>query len=128
MFFFSLAGHQKRCVECLFCFSVDACNFLSHERYSAFVTRTSSLYFSSVICCLHRFPVNDIMLEPLLEGLTIQQAIEQKRLFICDLKILEGLYVRPDFVVSIAFTFHFVGRFVVYVEYSGAENILPTDL
>ena len=44
--------------------------------------------------------MNDDMLKPLLEGLTIQEALEQKRLFICDLKILEGLPVRPNFVVS----------------------------
>ncbi|XP_076446963.1 allene oxide synthase-lipoxygenase protein-like [Babylonia areolata] len=46
-----------------------------------------------------KFPVTDEILEPLLEGLTIQQALDQKRLFICDLKIMEGLPVRPNFVL-----------------------------
>ena len=49
---------------------------------------------------LSRLPVTDQMLEPLLQGLTIQQAIDQKRLFITDLKILEGLPTREGFVVS----------------------------
>ena len=44
--------------------------------------------------------MTDEMLMPLLEGLNIQQALDQKRLFVCDLKILDGLPVRPNFVVS----------------------------
>ena len=47
-----------------------------------------------------RFPVNDEMLKPLLEGLTIEQAIKDNRLFLCDLKIMEDLPVRPNFTVS----------------------------
>ena len=45
--------------------------------------------------------MNDEMLKPLLEGKTIKQTIDEKRLFIVDLAILEGAPAKsPEFVVS----------------------------
>jgi arachidonate 5-lipoxygenase len=44
-----------------------------------------------------KLPVTDELLKPLLEELTISEAISQKRLFICDLEILEGLPIRENF-------------------------------
>jgi hypothetical protein len=40
------------------------------------------------------------MIEPFLEGLTLSQAITDKRLFIIDLDILEGISLVDGFVVS----------------------------
>ncbi|CAG0904831.1 unnamed protein product, partial [Cyprideis torosa] len=42
------------------------------------------------------FAVTDDLLAPHLEGLTIAEAIEEKRLFIIDLEILQGIYRRPE--------------------------------
>ncbi|CAG0890566.1 unnamed protein product [Cyprideis torosa] len=42
------------------------------------------------------FAVTDDLLAPHLEGLTISEAIEKKRLFIIDLEILQGIYRRPE--------------------------------
>lgn len=101
--------------------------------------RLNSLNHSLIQLCTkipEKFPVNDIMLEPLLEGLTIQQAIEQKRLFICDLKILEGLYVRPDFVLCAPMALFFVDSekqlrplAIQLFQEPGPDNpiFLPTD-
>ncbi|CAL1536624.1 unnamed protein product [Lymnaea stagnalis] len=47
----------------------------------------------------HKFPVRDELLGTLLGGLTIAEAISRKRLFICDLEILDGLPVKKDFVL-----------------------------
>jgi hypothetical protein len=45
--------------------------------------------------------VNDEMLKPLLEGKTIKQTIDERRLFIIDLAILEGVPAKtPELVVS----------------------------
>ncbi|BFZ15082.1 hypothetical protein BsWGS_18122 [Bradybaena similaris] len=46
-----------------------------------------------------KLPVTDELLKPLLEGLTISEALSQNRLFICDLHILEGLPVRDNFIL-----------------------------
>ncbi|KAL8593845.1 hypothetical protein ACOMHN_065322 [Nucella lapillus] len=46
-----------------------------------------------------KLPVTDAMLQPLLEGLTIQQALVQKRLFIVDMQMMERVSVTPGFVV-----------------------------
>ncbi|XP_059168642.1 allene oxide synthase-lipoxygenase protein-like isoform X2 [Physella acuta] len=46
-----------------------------------------------------KFPVTDELLKPLLEGLTIQEAIDQKKLFMCDLQLLEDLPVRENFTL-----------------------------
>lgn len=47
-----------------------------------------------------RFPVTDELLKPFLEGSTIQDLINKKRLFICDLALLDGVAKREGFVVS----------------------------
>ena len=48
-----------------------------------------------------RFPVTDELLEPLLEGLTIDEAIKQKRVFMTDLEIMQGLPVKEGNSVSL---------------------------
>lgn len=55
-----------------------------------------------------KLPVTNELLKPFLEGLTIEEAISKKRLFICDLEILEGLPVRDDFVLCIPIGLFFV--------------------
>ncbi|XP_055893478.1 polyunsaturated fatty acid 5-lipoxygenase-like isoform X2 [Biomphalaria glabrata] len=46
-----------------------------------------------------KLPVTDELLQPLLEGYTIAEAIADKKLFICDLKVLEGISNRDGFVL-----------------------------
>ena len=45
------------------------------------------------------------MLRPFLEGWTLKQIIEAKRLFMVDLKILEDLPTKDDWPVSVCCTF-----------------------
>ena len=54
------------------------------------------------------FPVTDYLLGSLLEGLTLQAAVEAKRLFICDLKIMEGLPVRDGYHLCAPIAMFFV--------------------
>ncbi|KAH9510001.1 hypothetical protein Btru_044809 [Bulinus truncatus] len=58
---------------------------------------------NSVIRLMTRLPekmfVGDARMKEFLGGLTIQEAMEQKRLFICDLKILDGLPVKENRVL-----------------------------
>ncbi|XP_055894547.1 allene oxide synthase-lipoxygenase protein-like isoform X2 [Biomphalaria glabrata] len=44
----------------------------------------------------NKFPVTEEHLKPFLGGLSIKEAIQQKRLFICDLEILDGLPVKQN--------------------------------
>ncbi|CAL1548228.1 unnamed protein product [Lymnaea stagnalis] len=46
-----------------------------------------------------KFPVTDKILSPLLQGLSVRDAIKQKRLFVCDLEILDGLPVKDNFTL-----------------------------
>ncbi|CAL1538145.1 unnamed protein product [Lymnaea stagnalis] len=55
-----------------------------------------------------KLPVTDELLKPLLEGLTISEAVAQKRLFMCDLHILEGLPVREHRVLCAPIALFFV--------------------
>lgn len=48
----------------------------------------------------HRFGVTPEMVEPFLEDLTLEEALEKKRIFIVDLKILEGISTREGLQVS----------------------------
>ncbi|XP_005095778.2 allene oxide synthase-lipoxygenase protein [Aplysia californica] len=57
-----------------------------------------------------KFPVTDDLLKPLLEGLTIKDAIDQKRLFMCDLKVMEGLPVRDGFTLCVPMSLFFVDK------------------
>ncbi|KAK3737983.1 hypothetical protein RRG08_010029 [Elysia crispata] len=75
--------------------------------------RVASLNHSLIQLCTaipDKLPVTDAMLSPLLEGLTIQKAIEEKRLFLCDLKILEGLPVRENFVLCVPVGLFFLDK------------------
>ncbi|KAH9509996.1 hypothetical protein Btru_044801 [Bulinus truncatus] len=47
-----------------------------------------------------KFPVTDDLVKPFLGGLTLQEAINQKRLFICDLQVLERLPVKENRMVG----------------------------
>ena len=57
---------------------------------------------STISLLVFRFGVTDDMVEPHLEGLTIQQAIDAKRLFIIDYEILQGVYTKDGAIVSAA--------------------------
>lgn len=83
-----------------------------------------------------KLPVTYQMLEPLLEGLTIKEAIQQKRLFVCDLKILQGLPVRENFVLCVPISLLFLDNTdqlrpvaIQLFQEPGPENpiFLPTD-
>ncbi|KAK7096851.1 polyunsaturated fatty acid 5-lipoxygenase-like isoform X2 [Littorina saxatilis] len=101
--------------------------------------RINSLNHSLIELCTDipdKLPVTDKMLEPLLEGLTIKEAIEQKRLFVCDLKILDGLPVRPNFVLCAPIGLFFVDSSeqlrpiaIQLFQTPGPDNpiFLPTD-
>ncbi|XP_059162537.1 allene oxide synthase-lipoxygenase protein-like [Physella acuta] len=43
-----------------------------------------------------KFPVTDDLLQPFLEGLTLAQALEKKRLFMCDLHLMDGLLLKEN--------------------------------
>ncbi|KAK6172858.1 hypothetical protein SNE40_016432 [Patella caerulea] len=48
-----------------------------------------------------KLAVTEEMLKPLLEGNTLESLLKEKRLFICDLEILEGLSCKPGFTVCV---------------------------
>ncbi|KAH9509998.1 Arachidonate 12-lipoxygenase, 12R-type [Bulinus truncatus] len=54
------------------------------------------------------FPVTDDLVKPFLGGLTLQEAINQKRLFICDLQVLEGLTVKQNRKMCVPIALFFV--------------------
>ena len=56
------------------------------------------------------FPVTDELLGFVLEGMTIQEAIAQRRLFICDFKILQGIPTKTDFVQCVPFGLFFLDK------------------
>lgn len=56
------------------------------------------------------FPVTDSMVKPLLEGLTLQKAIDAKRLFICDLKIMEELSVKEGLTMCAPIALFFLNQ------------------
>ncbi|KAH9509994.1 hypothetical protein Btru_044799 [Bulinus truncatus] len=56
-----------------------------------------------------KLPVTDALVKQFMEGLTLQEAINQKRLFICDLQILEEIPVKKDFVLCAPIALFFVG-------------------
>ncbi|KAK6976133.1 allene oxide synthase-lipoxygenase protein [Biomphalaria glabrata] len=55
-----------------------------------------------------KLPVTDDLVQPLLGGLTLKEAIHQKRLFICDLQILEDLPVKQGRVLCSPIALFFV--------------------
>ena len=57
-----------------------------------------------------KLPVTDTLLGPFLEGLTISKAIESKRLFMCDLKLMEGLPMRTGFVMCVPIALFFLDK------------------
>ncbi|KAH9509997.1 hypothetical protein Btru_044803 [Bulinus truncatus] len=55
-----------------------------------------------------KFPVTDDLVKQFLGGLTLQEAINQKRLFICDLQVLEGLPVKQNRKMCVPIALFFV--------------------
>ncbi|KAH9509992.1 hypothetical protein Btru_044797 [Bulinus truncatus] len=55
-----------------------------------------------------KLPVTDELVKKFMGGLTLQEAINQKRLFISDLQILEGIPVKKDFVLCAPIALFFV--------------------
>ncbi|XP_056021366.1 polyunsaturated fatty acid 5-lipoxygenase-like [Ostrea edulis] len=55
-----------------------------------------------------KFGVTEEMIKPFLEGLTLSQAINDKRLFIIDLNILEGISVVDGYVCPVPIALFFV--------------------
>ena len=49
-----------------------------------------------------KLPVTDALLSPLLDGMTVQQAIDEKKMFITDLHILDGIPIQKDDVILCA--------------------------
>uniref|UniRef100_A0A2C9LMF3 Lipoxygenase domain-containing protein n=1 Tax=Biomphalaria glabrata TaxID=6526 RepID=A0A2C9LMF3_BIOGL len=45
------------------------------------------------------FPVTNALTKPFLEGYVLDEALEQKKIFMCDLKILEGTQAQKGFVI-----------------------------
>ena len=45
----------------------------------------------NVVWCSHSLNVNNAMLQPHLEGLTLEEAMQKKKLFMVDIGILEGI-------------------------------------
>ncbi|XP_076468009.1 allene oxide synthase-lipoxygenase protein-like [Babylonia areolata] len=83
-----------------------------------------------------KFPVTHAMLEPLLEGLTIQQALDGRRLFLCDLHVLQDLSVKPGFVCCVPMSLFFLDKddqlkpvAIQLFQTPGPDNpiFLPTD-
>ena len=58
------------------------------------LTGTLLSYFATHFCW--RFPITDEIAAPHLQGMSLAEALEQKRLFIVDLKELEGIWHRDD--------------------------------
>ncbi|KAK0064895.1 allene oxide synthase-lipoxygenase protein [Biomphalaria pfeifferi] len=56
------------------------------------------------------FPVSDELVGPFLEGLTLKEAIDRKRLFMCDLKVLEGITVKENFVLCAPIALFFLDK------------------
>ncbi|XP_061182688.1 polyunsaturated fatty acid 5-lipoxygenase-like [Saccostrea echinata] len=94
----------------------------------------------NVIClCTHlpdKFGVTEEMIKPFLEGLTIFQAIRDKRLFITDLEILNGISVIEGYVCPTPIALFFVdarGQLmpvaIQLFQQKGPDNpvFLPTD-
>lgn len=75
-------------------------------RVVAVTSRVYTHMNREVMCISHSMSVTAEMLKPFLEGWTLKQIIEAKRLYFVDLKILEDLptkddnEVRPNIVVD----------------------------
>lgn len=73
------------------------------------------------------FAVTDEMVAPFIDGLTIQEAIEKKILYIVDLSILDGIKCKNDRTVSMWSThicpFDFLWPYMGYInDVAKAEN------
>ena len=57
-----------------------------------------------------KFPVTDELLQGLLEDFTLAEAIQKKRLFICDLDVLEGVHTGPNLVLCVPICLLFLAK------------------
>ena len=71
-------------------------------------------------------PVTNEMLKLLLNDLSIEEAVDQKRLFICDLEILEGIYVKDGFVVNVCLCFR-IKLFICISTHKTQNNVNDTN-
>ncbi|KAK6976143.1 arachidonate 12-lipoxygenase 12R-type, partial [Biomphalaria glabrata] len=57
-----------------------------------------------------KFPVTNALTKPFLEGYVLDEALEQKKIFMCDLKILEGTQAQKGFVICHPMAMFFLDR------------------
>ena len=57
-----------------------------------------------------KFPVTDELVKGLLEDFTLTEAIQKKRLFICDLELLEGVHTGPNLVLCVPICLLFLDK------------------
>lgn len=85
--------------------------------------RISSLNTALIKLCTaipSNFAVTDEMLKPLLEGRSIKQAIDDKRLFIVDLAVLEGVPTKsPELVIPCPFALFY---------FNNAKHLMPVAI
>ncbi|XP_059160839.1 polyunsaturated fatty acid 5-lipoxygenase-like [Physella acuta] len=87
-----------------------AAYWMSDEYFA--LQRLAGLNHSIIELVTHipeKFPVTDDLLRPFLEGLNISQAIAQKRLYICDLHLLDGLTCKENRKLCSPIALFFVG-------------------
>lgn len=60
-------------------------------------------FFFNIVLYYHRLGVDNDLLQPFLEGWSLEKVIEAKRLFMVDLKLLEGVPCKgPEYTVGCA--------------------------
>ncbi|XP_061173092.1 polyunsaturated fatty acid 5-lipoxygenase-like [Saccostrea echinata] len=101
--------------------------------------RINSVNPNLIRLCTHipdKFGVTEEMIKPLLEGLTLSQAIIDKRLFIIDLEILDGISLVEGYICPIPIALFFVNSkeqlmpvAIQLFQQKGPDNpvFLPTD-
>ncbi|XP_062567276.1 polyunsaturated fatty acid 5-lipoxygenase-like, partial [Saccostrea cucullata] len=101
--------------------------------------RLNSVNPNLIRLCTHipdKFGVTEEMIKPFLDGLTLSQAITDKRLFITDLEILDGISLVDDYICPIPIALFFVNSknqllpvAIQLFQQKGSDNpvFLPSD-
>ncbi|KAK6172838.1 hypothetical protein SNE40_016418 [Patella caerulea] len=101
--------------------------------------RIASLNHSIIKLCTaipEKLAVTEEMLKPFLEGNTLEGLLKEKRLFICDLEILEGLSCKPGFTLCVPIGLFMINKnkqlrpiAIQLFQKPGPDNpvFLPTD-